>query len=230
MRPSCSCIDNLEADSYVLDVGAGTGRLSLFLADHGCRVLSCDISKEMLHYIDMHKGVRNIETLESSAESIPLADEKFDAVVSMDFMPHFPNWEALLKEQVRLCKRGGVVMFNFLSSENTKVLKNYRRNDGVESNFFAVNYAAFANEKQLAEVAGRLGLKVEAIYPYNFFTANSLFGCDLTKKQVDDFGAQFNKAIENEQVMNFVKLFEENIVRYMPLLSSVTMVVKLRKN
>jgi ubiquinone/menaquinone biosynthesis C-methylase UbiE len=222
-------LKNIENNSYVLDVGAGTGRLSLLLADNNCKVLSCDISKEMLRYINKHKGNRNIETLESSANNIPLENEMFDAVVSMDFMLHFPDWEDLLKEQARLCKKGGIIMFNFLSSENTDFLKNNRRNGEVASNFFAVNFAPFANEKQIEEVANRLGLNVEAMYPYNFFTANSIFGCNLTKNQVDTFTAQFNEAIKDENVMNFVKLFEENIVRNLPISCSVTMIIKLRK-
>lgn len=222
-------IENIEKKSYVLDVGAGTGRLSLLLADNDCRVLSCDISKEMLNYIDKHKGKRDIEILESSANSIPLENEKFDAIVSMDFMLHFPDWEDLLKEQARLCKKGGIIMFNFLSSENTDFLKSNRKNDEVISNFFTINYAPFASEKQIGDVANTFGLKVEAMYPYNFFTANSMFGCNLTKTQVDDFTKQFNESIKDEKVLNFVKMFEEKIVRNLPISCSVTMIVKLRK-
>lgn len=222
-------IENISANSYVLDVGAGTGRLSFLLADNGCRVLSCDISKEMLSYICKNKGNRNIDILESPANSIPLEDEKFDAVVSMDFMLHFFDWGDLLKEQARLCKKSGIIMFNFLSSENTDFLKNNRKNVEVISNLFAVHDSPFANEKQIEDVANSLGLKVEAMYPYNFFTANSMFGCNLNKIKVDDFTKQFNEAIKDEKVMNFVKLFENSIVRNLPISTSVTMIIKLRK-
>lgn len=222
-------IDNIKKKSYVLDIGAGTGRLSFLLADYGCRVLSCDISKEMLSYIVNNKDKRNIEILESSANAIPIEDDTFDAVVSMDFMLHFPDWKNLLKEQARLCKKGGVIMFNFLSSDNTDFLKTNRKNSEDKSNYFSVNYALFANENIIEDVANSLGLKVEAMYPYNFFTANSMFGCNLKKNQVDDFTKQFNEAIKDEKVMNFVKYFEENIVRYLPISTSVTMIIKLRK-
>jgi ubiquinone/menaquinone biosynthesis C-methylase UbiE len=222
-------VENLEENSYVLDVGAGTGRLSLLLADNGHRLLSTDISKEMLNFIETRKGTRDIEVLEAAADKLPFENEKFDAVVSMDFLLHFPNWEDLLKEQARLCKKGGVIMFNILSSDNVDFLKNNRkRNDGI-SNFFVTNYAVFSNEKKIQEVSDNLGLKVEAMLPYNFFTANSMLGCNLTKKQVDDFAVQFNEAIKNQHVMSFVKAFEEKIVRSMPLSCSVTMIVKLRK-
>lgn len=222
-------IENLKANSYVLDVGAGTGRLSVLLADNGHKVVSVDISKEMLDFIEAHKGRRNIEVLEASAEHIPLENGKFDAVVSMDCLLHFPNWEDLLKEQTRLCKKGGTIMFNVLSSDNADFLKTNRKLNEDICNFFVMDYAVFANENKIQEVAGKLGLKVDAIYPYNFFSSNSMFGCNLSRTQVDEFTEQFNDAIKDEKVRKFVKMFEDKIVRNLPLSCSVTMIVRLRK-
>lgn len=221
--------ENISSGSYVLDIGAGTGRLSFVLADNQCRVVSCDISKEMLDHINKHKGSRQLQTLESAAGSIPLQSETFDAVVSMDFMPHFPNWAELLKEQARLCRRGGVIMFNFLSSENTELLKSRRiREEGVD-NFFTTDHGSFATGKQIEEIARSLGLTVESIYPYDFFSFNSAFGYNLNKSQINAFYKTFMEAIKDESVLHFVSQFERNIVRTLPLSSSVTMIVKLKK-
>ena len=41
----------LANGSLVLDVGAGTGRVALPLAAHGCRVVALDVSAAMLHQL-----------------------------------------------------------------------------------------------------------------------------------------------------------------------------------
>jgi len=87
----------LNPTDKVLDVGAGTGRLSFAIADKGCEVVSTDISESMLKVLDETKGERNIKTIVSDGDGIPVGDEQFDAVVSMDFMLHFHNWQDFLK-------------------------------------------------------------------------------------------------------------------------------------
>lgn len=41
----------IKPTDRVLDMGTGTGRLSISLAEMGCEVVACDISKEMLNHI-----------------------------------------------------------------------------------------------------------------------------------------------------------------------------------
>lgn len=222
-------IENIEPNSYVLDVGAGTGRLSVLLAKESFRVLACDISKEMLAHIQCPQSEKPIETLVSNASNIPLESEIFDAIVSMDLMVHFPDWESLLKEQARLCKKGGVVMFNFLSRSNIeKIMPDGTRRD-IKDYYYVEDYAPCANELEISNVALKLGLSVEKISPYNYFTANGLFCENLTKNQVDFYIENFNEQILDDNVMDFVKTFEEQIVKYLPISSCVTMFVKLRK-
>jgi ubiquinone/menaquinone biosynthesis C-methylase UbiE len=221
-------LENLPPNAYVLDVGAGTGRLSRVLADSGLRVVACDVSREMLAQIEKKGGSTPIETLESNARNIPLPNDSFDAVVSMDLMVHFPDWEVLLREQARLCKPGGVIMFNFLNRENIQSIK--ADGTGTTKDFYYVfDFAPTATEAEIDEAAGRLGLSVEEIYPYNFFSENALFCRNLNKAQVDAFVGEFNEKIRDDAIMEFVELFEETIVRNLPKATCSTMMIKLRK-
>jgi ubiquinone/menaquinone biosynthesis C-methylase UbiE len=224
-------LQGIQPGSSVLDVGAGTGRLSFAIADHGCRVVSCDISGQMLKYIEEAKGGRDIKILECPGDKIPLPDGTFDAISSMDFLLHFPNWEAMLAEQVRLCKRGGVILFNFLSEDNVDFLRRNRPADisGSVKDFFSTDFAVFSDQAGMSAAARRLGVEVESMTPYNFFSANSMFGCKLSREQVGEFTDSFNEHIRNPDVLRFVQEFEEVIVRNMTIACSVTMVVKLRK-
>jgi ubiquinone/menaquinone biosynthesis C-methylase UbiE len=221
--------DNIPNGASVLDVGAGTGRLSRALADRGFKVLACDISSQMLTHVNKNRSGKPIKTLECNASSIPLPDERFDAVVSMDLMVHFPDWASLLAEQARVCKRGGTILFNFLSRDNIESLK--EDGTGTTMDFpYVTDFAPVANEAEIAATAEKLGLTVEALYPYNFFTGNALFFRKLAKPEVDSFVAEFNEQIRDDNVMSFVETFEEKIVRNLPTSSCVAMIVKLRKN
>ena len=59
------------ADKKILDVGAGTGRLSLPMANRGAQVIALDVSPKMLELIKNSK----IETVVGDAESLPFKNE-----------------------------------------------------------------------------------------------------------------------------------------------------------
>jgi SAM-dependent methyltransferase len=67
----------------VLEVGAGTGKATLPLAEHGCRITAVELGADMAA-VARHNlaGFDAVEVLTADFETWPLPEEPFDAVVS----------------------------------------------------------------------------------------------------------------------------------------------------
>ena len=63
----------------VLDLGAGTGKLTRLLVERGLEVSAVDPSTGMLDYLE--RALPGVSVLEGTAETIPLPDGSLDAVV-----------------------------------------------------------------------------------------------------------------------------------------------------
>ncbi|PIZ71645.1 hypothetical protein COY07_04535 [Candidatus Peregrinibacteria bacterium CG_4_10_14_0_2_um_filter_43_11] len=95
----------------VLDVGAGTGRISQKLFDAGADVTALDISPEMLEILSQKNGL--IETVEGDMEETPFEDESFDMIFSSLAMVHLKKIEPFLDECYRILKdEGKMVLVN----------------------------------------------------------------------------------------------------------------------
>lgn len=96
----------LGARGSVLDLAAGTGRLSEGLLRAGCSVTAVEPDAAMLG--ELRRGLPGVTALSGTAESIPAADESFDAVVAGQAFHWFNTVEALT-EITRVLRPGGVL-------------------------------------------------------------------------------------------------------------------------
>jgi len=103
----------VPSGARVLDLPCGTGRITELLLDLGYRVVGADISEPMMaHAREKLAGYSNLEDLrQADAESLPFADEEFDAVISIRFSNHVPPDVRLrvLGEMRRVC-RGPIII------------------------------------------------------------------------------------------------------------------------
>lgn len=94
----------LDPGACVLDVGAGTGKLTRRLVSLGFDVVAAEPGAPMLD--QLRAAVPEAETLEASAESVPLQDETVDAAFAGQAYHWFDRARALPELQ-RVIKPGG---------------------------------------------------------------------------------------------------------------------------
>lgn len=117
----------------VLDVGCGTGILSLLSLKQGAaRVVAGDLAEYMLNQCRMKANAANysearLELRQFDTESLPFDSNSFDVVASSMVLGMVPDQKKAIAEMVRVLKPGGIVTFS------THGPNHYR--EGIEASF-----------------------------------------------------------------------------------------------
>ncbi len=109
---------NLEANSLIADIGAGTGNYSFELAREGYIVHAVEPSKKM---ISQRKKHANLHWIEGKAEKIPLKSNIYDGAVCTLASHHFQSLKKSFREIARILKPNGV--FALFTGDPRKVSK-----------------------------------------------------------------------------------------------------------
>jgi len=98
-----------------LDLGCGTGRQSLRIAESGSAVVGADISEEMLRVAAATASDRGLtgrlDLVVADAERLPLRDGVFDACISIGTLHHVPRPDRVVSEACRAVAEGGALLF-----------------------------------------------------------------------------------------------------------------------
>ncbi len=108
--------DFVKPGMTVIDFGSGPGH-DLFLAARAVgpdgRAIGVDMTDEMNKEVEekaRERGIKNVETVKSSIEDIPLPDGIADVIISNCVIVISSNKERVFKEAFRLLKPGGVLL------------------------------------------------------------------------------------------------------------------------
>lgn len=113
----------LKPGMKILEVGAGTGRYSLYYANQGYEVKALELVK---HNIDIFKknitNNMNIDVIQGNALDLSMySDNEFDMVLNLGPLYHLPeirDMDKAINESIRVCKPGGILYFAMLSNES----------------------------------------------------------------------------------------------------------------
>jgi ubiquinone/menaquinone biosynthesis C-methylase UbiE len=108
----------LRAASSVLELGCGSGRYALHLAESiGCRVVGVDVNVAGVHNANQLAATAGVaerarfECVDAS-QDFPFDNETFDAVFANDVLCHLPGRLKTLSEMFRVLKPGGRMLFS----------------------------------------------------------------------------------------------------------------------
>jgi SAM-dependent methyltransferase len=98
----------LGSGTTVLDLGAGTGKLTRALVETGARVIAVEPGDAMR--AELERALPNVEALRGAAEDIPLPDQSVDCIAVGQAFHWFRHAEALPELHRVLRLRGGVAL------------------------------------------------------------------------------------------------------------------------
>jgi len=147
----------------VLEVGAGTGRDAVRLAELGAHVTVLDYVREALDIVQRNAaraGVQ-VDTVHGDAFAMPFRDGSFDVVFHQGLLEHFREPLPLLAENARVLAPGGVLLVDVPQRWHpyTLVKKAY-----IAAGRWFAGWETEFSARELAALVESTGLRVEHRY------------------------------------------------------------------
>ena len=96
-----------------LEIGVGTGLISLPLHDAGVQMVGLDLSEAMLRKLVEKAGGRPaFPVLRGDATRLPFRDAVFGGAIARHVLHLIPRWQDAVAELVRVVRPGGVLLLN----------------------------------------------------------------------------------------------------------------------
>ena len=99
--------DVINENTYMLDVGCGTGRWSKYMSSRVKFIEAIDPSKAIFFADKLLKNVNNIRLSIAASDRLPFEDNTFDFVMSVGVLHHIPDTQKAIIDCVSKVKSGG---------------------------------------------------------------------------------------------------------------------------
>ncbi|MGH9103355.1 MAG: class I SAM-dependent methyltransferase [Acidimicrobiales bacterium] len=102
----------LDARGRVLEIGVGTGRIALPLAEAGIPLWGVDLSRPMLGRLEEKAPGAGVRVAEADATRLPFTAGAFGAAIACHVLHLVPDWPSAVGELVRVVRPGGVLLLD----------------------------------------------------------------------------------------------------------------------
>jgi len=104
-------VEWLGANSNVLEIGVGTGRIAKPLLAAGVHITGIDLSRNMMNRLRETLGdLPAPALLNGDITRLPFASESFDAVIGVHILHLVGGWQQAIDEAMRVMKAGGALL------------------------------------------------------------------------------------------------------------------------
>ncbi len=103
----------LTHKTKVLDLGCGSGRWSLYIADQVGEVEAIDPSNAVIGASQLLADKKNVRVTQAAVSNIPFADQSFDFLLCLGVLHHIPDTTKALSDAMQKVKPGGHALLYF---------------------------------------------------------------------------------------------------------------------
>lgn len=100
----------LHRESTVLEIGVGTGRITLPTSAHVAACYGIDLAVPMLNRLKSKQQQEPVYVAQGDVTRLPLPAQAFDAVIAVHIFHLIPAWRAALNEVGRVLRPGGLLL------------------------------------------------------------------------------------------------------------------------
>lgn len=147
----------------ILDVGTGTGRAAIALAQRGALVTGVDASAEMLAVAQRRaeEAGANVVFSREDAHRLPFPDGSFSATVCLRVLMHTPDWRQSLSELCRVAQDR--VVFDYPALASAAVFQSMARRVAHAAGARVEAYRVFS-DASIRTVLSRNGFRVAGMH------------------------------------------------------------------
>lgn len=98
----------------ILDVGCGAGFATNYLAKYSDDITGIDLADDAFETARKY-GSKSVKYIKADANSLPFENEKFDVVISLDFLEHVSQPENIISEISKVLKPSGLFFYHTFS-------------------------------------------------------------------------------------------------------------------
>lgn len=152
----------------ILEVGAGMGGDSVYLAKQGAVVTALDYTGEALSAIREHAKIENVELSikQGDTRQLPFKDESFDIVFHQGLLEHFKDPVSVLKEHVRVLKKGGFLVVDVPQRFTTYTIK---KKIAIARGTWFAGWERSFSIGELEDLVRKAGLTVVRSYGWGYY-------------------------------------------------------------